>query len=70
MNAYQPAEACRGGFTLVELLVVIAMLASLAALLLPVLSRAKLKTRQANCLSNLRQLALARATYISIQRAV
>jgi len=55
----------RRGFTLIELLVVIAIIAVLAAILFPVLHRAREKARQASCQSNLRQLGLAMAQYVS-----
>ncbi len=53
------------GFTLVELLVVVAVIALLAALLFPAFAQARAKARQAVCLSNLRQIGLAAEQYAS-----
>ncbi|HWW02878.1 MAG TPA: prepilin-type N-terminal cleavage/methylation domain-containing protein [Candidatus Acidoferrum sp.] len=53
----------RRGFTLLELLAVIATIAILAALLLPILSKAKVKAQRTACFSNLRQLGLAWTYY-------
>ena len=51
------------GFTLVELLVVIAVIAILAGLLLPVLSKSRAHGQGAQCVNNLKQLATAIQMY-------
>ena len=54
---------CQAGFTLVELLVSVAVIGILASLLLPVLVRAREKTRSVFCLNNTRQLNLVWMLY-------
>lgn len=53
----------RRGFTLVELLVVAAVVGILAGILLPVLARSRVSARQIQCMGNLRQLGLALQMY-------
>jgi prepilin-type N-terminal cleavage/methylation domain-containing protein/prepilin-type processing-associated H-X9-DG protein len=63
VKAPGPRAARETAFTLTELLVVIGVIAILAALLLPVLSSARLRARQAQCVSNVRQLGVIGLMY-------
>ncbi len=62
MNQRQPGR--RPGFTLVELLVVISIIALLIGLLLPALSKARNVARAAQCLSHLRQIGFGMQSYL------
>ena len=62
-----PKARTRFGFTLVELLVTIAIVSLLLALLLPAVQSAREAGRRANCQSNLRQIGLALLSYHDTQ---
>ncbi len=55
----------RRGFTLIELLVVIAIIGILAAMLFPVFARARESARKVQCLSNVKNLALAMNMFLA-----
>jgi len=64
-KSYRKTSGAPSGFTLMELLVVMAIIAILAALLLPVLSKSKQKAWQTVCSNNVRQLQLGWQLYAS-----
>lgn len=62
----KPATARRVGFTLLEILVVLALVAILVALAAPAIERAREQARRTQCSSNLRQFGLAIHGYLDV----
>jgi prepilin-type N-terminal cleavage/methylation domain-containing protein/prepilin-type processing-associated H-X9-DG protein len=60
----------RVGFTLVELLVVVSIVALLVALMLPTLGHARQATRDVKCRSNLRQMQVGWLTYMQASKSL
>jgi prepilin-type N-terminal cleavage/methylation domain-containing protein len=70
MHVATRGRSHRRGFTLVELLVVIAIIAVLIGLLLPAVQAARESARRSACLSNLRQVGLATLGYTATKKNV
>lgn len=69
MDKFQSSQAKhRDGFSLIELMVVIAIVSMLVALLLPALKQARVRTWVTACASNLRQQGIAMMSYTSNNR--
>ena len=65
MKRWSPFSKRPPGFTLMELLVVMGIIAALAAMLLPAMARVRRHARTVVCLSNLRQLGTAFQMYVN-----
>ncbi len=67
-NTLRTSRFRHGGFSLVELMVVIGVIAVLASILIPVVSRAKRQAKNVQCLSNIRTLQTALMAFVNSNR--
>lgn len=63
MMSHRDSKSTFKGFTLIEILVVVAIIALLAAIMFPVFARARENARKSSCLSNLKQISLGWMMY-------
>ena len=68
MKSMRKQKKKRHGFTLIDLLVVIAIIAILAAMLLPALKSARRRSLASNCTANLKQLGASMDLYTGANR--
>jgi len=68
MRDYHTSTRRRSGFTLVELLVVIGIIAILVALLMPAFAKAREQSRRTHCLANLRSIGQGLHVYANLHR--